>query len=129
MQMELKPDSVEEIINGSNQSTSEPDDVKTQESSKEPEAANDPQPQPEKRKRGRPKKKLEDMTASEQITLHAQRNTYSVEMADKETKKNCMREKMSLLRMEMSCSLTTMMLRLEKRNTWSLLPVPITTGS
>ena len=88
MQMELKPDSVEEIINGSNQSTSEPDDVKTQESSKEPEAANDPQPQPEKRKRGRPpKKKLEDMTASEQITLHAQRNTYSVEMADKETKK------------------------------------------
>ena len=50
MQMELKPDSVEEIINGSNQSTNEPDDVKTQESSKDPAAANDPQPQPEKRK-------------------------------------------------------------------------------
>ena len=40
----------------------------------------------EKPKRGR-KKKIDEMTPAEQIKLHVQRNTYSVQIADKESKK------------------------------------------
>lgn len=113
--MELKADSVEELVNGINPpkekkkpkavvteetpaSASTPEQI--QESPATPEAAvakvqaqaEEVKPQEETKKeapkrRGRPRKKLEDMTPEEEIKLHTQRNTYSVQIADKETKK------------------------------------------
>ena len=50
------------------------------------EAAEAPAEEAPKR-RGRPRKKIDEMTPGEAIALHAQRNTYAVQVADKETKR------------------------------------------
>lgn len=95
----LQPDSVEELTKGINPHidldtaiadpvnvTEEKAEAEEKKEEKENAAVTDPEPAPVKRKRGRPRK-IDQMSPLEQVTLHAQRNTYAVEMADKQTKK------------------------------------------
>ena len=56
------------------------------EADKAPEEASNEQAAEEKPKRGR-KRKIDEMSQSDQIALHVHHNTYSVEKADKETKR------------------------------------------
>ena len=85
--IDLKPDSVEELAKGINPEvkTAPPEDTAKPEDAPEEKEENKEESEPEE-KATRKKRKLDEMTEHEAITLHAQRNTYSVERADKKTK-------------------------------------------
>lgn len=77
--LELQADSVEELSKGINPKSKESN---SSESKEEKTPANDAP----KRKPGRPRK-IDQMSASDAIALHAQRNTHAIQKADKEAKK------------------------------------------